>query len=704
MTTALSTYAIHADSCFSRIQSSSKMTFMSNNIEVGNVNFLTRLTSIIMDSEDSPILINTGGTLIVSHNNMKIFNVSATISWVWYLLYALEGNAPITIASAGTLYINNNTMLAESGGGEMMMPTIALSRVLNIAGGTSDVGVGTQVEISSNVIMMPEYTLFTLPSVLCLGTAATTLRGLGTLSVHHNIITSGNGNGTVLSVLGTIGPISIPIFNTCRNYVNSLPCSVNTSSGVYSCASGSVSSLVGRVAQCSDTVTTTTSVSNRNTSSTLKMTSTVTATSITADVTLSTYTASKTATATPTRTSITPSQTPSPTPSSLPPLTEATSQPPPPTTTSTPQSISMTIPNRQPITISPTPAPPSMTTTSTTPPPPGTQPPLCNYSCADVITLHQVSPLDTTTTPQQVIDTYINNSSSSPSATEGCTALTLPFTATASGAAASLLLHIASPLASLNTTYPLADRVLTTTKPDAMQVVVVAAKFTLSGVVMVVDVRRVDANPTSTIKGSIAIPEDSILLCTPSDYLLTPHNGLPWANVDFSAPPTPLNDGERTVVAITAFAAADLQTVAAIGMLRCSPGSDEDVESEAGIRALVPVALSGTCAGAVQGALLAIGAAGVLSVMAMSIVKTVKKLSWVEAAAMVRCPGVVIAVWAFVQMGLVVCGARLTTGGSDVVLGVVGVLAGALLPIMCIGLAWGVVSVAATGLHSYPRQ
>ena len=129
------------------------------------------------------------------------------------------------------------------------------------------------------------------------------------------------------------------------------------------------------------------------------------------------------------------------------------------------------------------------------------------------------------------------------------------------------------------------------------------------------------------------------------------------------------------------------------------PGSDEDVESEAGIRALVPVALSGTCAGAVQGALLAIGVAGVLSVAAMCVVKAAKSkdgLGWVEAAAMARCPGVVIAVWAFVQMGLVVCGARLATAEDgdrgDVVLGVVGVIAGAVLPVVCIVLAWSVVS------------
>eukprot|EP00658_Telonema_sp_P-2_P013117 TRINITY_DN14976_c0_g1_i1.p1 TRINITY_DN14976_c0_g1~~TRINITY_DN14976_c0_g1_i1.p1 ORF type:complete len:447 (-),score=32.31 TRINITY_DN14976_c0_g1_i1:250-1590(-) len=72
---------------------------------------------------------------------------------------------------------------------------------------------------------------------------------------------------------------------------------------------------------------------------------------------------------------------------------------------------------------------------------------------------------------------------------------------------------------------------------------------------------------------------------------------------------------------------------------------------------------------------------------------------------MTRCPGLVVAVWALMQMGLVVCGARLVTATdhADAALGVVGVLTGATLPLVCILLAWGVVSRRCYRLAQMPE-
>lgn len=131
-----------------------------------------------------------------------------------------------------------------------------------------------------------------------------------------------------------------------------------------------------------------------------------------------------------------------------------------------------------------------------------------------------------------------------------------------------------------------------------------------------------------------------------------------------------------------------------MGCFRCSPGSDEDVETEAGIRALVPIALSATCKGAVEGALVGIAAAAVVSVLATSFVKFAKKTSWMEAASLTRSPGIILFVWAFLQMGMTVCGARLITAEdtSNVALGVVGVMLGCVLPGVCITVTWAIVS------------
>ena len=70
-----------------------------------------------------------------------------------------------------------------------------------------------------------------------------------------------------------------------------------------------------------------------------------------------------------------------------------------------------------------------------------------------------------------------------------------------------------------------------------------------------------------------------------------------------------------------------MQTVAAMSLLRCSPGDSATVETDSTIRALVPVALSGTCAGAVQGAMLAVAAVGVICAVATLIVMRVPACS-----------------------------------------------------------------------------
>eukprot|EP00658_Telonema_sp_P-2_P076582 TRINITY_DN6734_c0_g1_i2.p1 TRINITY_DN6734_c0_g1~~TRINITY_DN6734_c0_g1_i2.p1 ORF type:complete len:312 (+),score=90.03 TRINITY_DN6734_c0_g1_i2:147-1082(+) len=168
----------------------------------------------------------------------------------------------------------------------------------------------------------------------------------------------------------------------------------------------------------------------------------------------------------------------------------------------------------------------------------------CNYTCADTVALQQVTPT-TTTTPQQAIDAYLGNISTS--TTTGCTAMALPFTATAQGAVTTVLMHLAASKLPLNQSNLLVGMVLSTTKPGAMQASIVAANYTADGgLVVVFDVRRVDASPTNIVSGSVVLPggNSGPFFCTPTSTL--PQSGLPWANIALGAPPPALSEGERT--------------------------------------------------------------------------------------------------------------------------------------------------------------
>ena len=277
----------------------------------------------------------------------------------------------------------------------------------------------------------------------------------------------------------------------------------------------------------------------------------------------------------------------------------------------------------------------------------------------------------------------------------GCASVRIPFDATSKSGSALVLVRVGVGV-NINTTYPTSNVTFPTSTSDddgggGGEIVAVGESGTVGeGGVVVVAIRRVDASPLSALSGSMMLP-GGVLLCTP-----TATSGGPWANIVLEAPPTALGEKERIAIAAASMASADLQTVAAIGLLRCTPGSDDDVESEAGVRALVPIALSGTCAGAVQGALLGVCVALLVSVGATCAVKAVRGVGWAQAAATTRCPSLMLSVWGFLQMGFVVCGARLLTApeedGGDVVLGGVGVVVGGVLPGVYVLLAWTVVS------------
>ena len=93
----------------------------------------------------------------------------------------------------------------------------------------------------------------------------------------------------------------------------------------------------------------------------------------------------------------------------------------------------------------------------------------------------------------------------------------------------------------------------------------------------------------------------------------------------------------------------------------------------------MPIALNEACDGAVQGALLGIGATAVCGVGAAGVLRALGRVETMhDAIARVRLPSVVLAVVTLLQMGLTTCGARLFVDG-DHGLGVVGMLCGALL-------------------------
>eukprot|EP00658_Telonema_sp_P-2_P044238 TRINITY_DN32092_c0_g1_i1.p1 TRINITY_DN32092_c0_g1~~TRINITY_DN32092_c0_g1_i1.p1 ORF type:complete len:220 (-),score=45.26 TRINITY_DN32092_c0_g1_i1:120-779(-) len=140
----------------------------------------------------------------------------------------------------------------------------------------------------------------------------------------------------------------------------------------------------------------------------------------------------------------------------------------------------------------------------------------------------------------------------------------------------------------------------------------VSASTNFSRGVIIVDVRRMDPNPVSSVDGRVTLLPGGFM-CTTS----TPNNnnivGMPWVNIALDAPLPPLTIAEQQAVAVVSAISPGMQTVAAMTLLRCSPGNTATVETETTIRALVPVALSGTCAGAVQGAILAISMVGAVS-------------------------------------------------------------------------------------------
>eukprot|EP00658_Telonema_sp_P-2_P024190 TRINITY_DN19712_c0_g1_i5.p1 TRINITY_DN19712_c0_g1~~TRINITY_DN19712_c0_g1_i5.p1 ORF type:complete len:399 (+),score=74.00 TRINITY_DN19712_c0_g1_i5:300-1496(+) len=129
--------------------------------------------------------------------------------------------------------------------------------------------------------------------------------------------------------------------------------------------------------------------------------------------------------------------------------------------------------------------------------------------------------------------------------------------------------------------------------------------------------------------------------------------------------------GEEITVAVVSGSLG----AAGADLLACTPG---DGSSDAvNVRALVPVALSETCVGAIQGALLAILVALVVSGGVVAVVKQVKRLSWTGAAALTQFPSITLIVCAQLQMGLVVCGGKVMLAGQDDVgLGAFGLVLG----------------------------
>jgi hypothetical protein len=185
-------------------------------------------------------------------------------------------------------------------------------------------------------------------------------------------------------------------------------------------------------------------------------------------------------------------------------------------------------------------------------------------------------------------------------------------------------------------------------------------------------------------------------------------------------------DEELTVSVVSAVGGTGLQAVVGLGLLRCTPGDLRN--DDLNVRGLVPVALSNSCEGAVQGALLAIGCTAIFNILGMLFVKhqrtkTIKVsvvvkastaqpsdddhdgdyvdvppskmevgCSWWEAASLAMCPSITLAVASLLQMGLIVCGGRMIQDGLGVALGMVGVLVGLVLFPLFPFLVWLLVS------------
>ena len=265
----------------------------------------------------------------------------------------------------------------------------------------------------------------------------------------------------------------------------------------------------------------------------------------------------------------------------------------------------------------------------------------------------------------------------------GCSPLHLPYTATYDGKAARVLVYADMDLGREDL-----QGVPLLSSHSAVQVVSVSNGIPFKdGYVAVLEVRRNDATPLETISSAVAFPA-SLLTCR---HDTTSTLGLPVFYLSLDASSPALSEPERVVVAVVSAVSSNLQTVAAVGLLRCAPGSLANVESASGIRSLVPVALSGTCLGAVQGALLFIAMSAVVALGAVGIAMYLRGLRLIAAAALTRV-GLVFVVWAQLQMGLVVCGARLLLGDTDKGLGALGVFVGAILPVVTVTLAYTVLS------------
>ena len=120
-----------------------------------------------------------------------------------------------------------------------------------------------------------------------------------------------------------------------------------------------------------------------------------------------------------------------------------------------------------------------------------------------------------------------------------------------------------------------------------------------------VKIRRIDADPVGGISTTLSFYP--IQLC---DVL--PLSVPIW----LGAPPSRMSrDEELAVSVVSAVGGTGLQAVVGLGLLHCTPGDLRN--DDLNIRGLVPVALSNSCEGAVQGALLSIGGVAILNTLGM---------------------------------------------------------------------------------------
>eukprot|EP00658_Telonema_sp_P-2_P034580 TRINITY_DN25233_c0_g1_i1.p1 TRINITY_DN25233_c0_g1~~TRINITY_DN25233_c0_g1_i1.p1 ORF type:complete len:363 (+),score=20.31 TRINITY_DN25233_c0_g1_i1:84-1172(+) len=299
----------------------------------------------------------------------------------------------------------------------------------------------------------------------------TTINGTGSTILHKNrISTSTDRNSSMINI---IGPASIPAHDTpfitaCRNYANGCPCGLFTG-GRTRCIPATNVMSGGNVSDCTGTSTssfTATKYPSHSVSLTF-ISSTETPQPTASRRTTRSDTLLPSASASPLSSSASLTRTTSSSTSQSNTIASAsrTSSPSFFINTSTRSqsstaTLSGTLSHRS----------PSITYTSTfTAAPPPTNTP-CNYSCADVIALRQVSP--SISTPQQAIDAYVPSRTTAPP--QGCTALILPFTLTTKGAVTRVLIHINAPSTGLNTSHSLVGALLPTSQP-AMQATVTAS-------------------------------------------------------------------------------------------------------------------------------------------------------------------------------------------------------------------------------------